>query len=135
MQRFETHTVHAGREDFVRLRVHAPPIDLSTTYPVTDLEVGTASFDALVAGDAHASNPIYARLYNPTVARTENAIATLEGTEACVAYGSGMAALTAVLLVARARGNHVLAVRPLYGTADHLLDSGLLGLCTEFVRR
>ena len=94
MQRFETHTVHAGREDFVRLRVHAPPIDLSTTYPVTDLEVGTASFDALVAGDAHASNPIYARLYNPTVARTENAIATLEGTEACVAYGSGMAALT-----------------------------------------
>lgn len=134
MQRFETHTVHAGREDFVRLGVHAPPIDLSTTYPVTDLDVGTASFDALVAGDAHAINPIYARLYNPTVARTESAIATLEGTEACVAYGSGMAAMTAVLLAARARGSHVLAVRPLYGTADHLLDSGLLGMHTEFVQ-
>lgn len=130
---FETHAVHAGREDFTALGIHAPPIDLSTTYPVTDLAAGTASFDALVAGEAHASNPIYARLHNPTVARTERALATLEGTEACVAFGSGMAALTAVLLAARARGNHVLAVRPIYGTSDHLLDSGLLGMHTEFV--
>lgn len=130
---FETHAVHAGREDFTALGIHAPPIDLSTTYPVADLAAGTASFDALVAGEAHASNPIYARLYNPTVARTEQALATLEGTEACVAFGSGMAALTAVLLAARARGNHVLAVRPIYGTSDHLLDSGLLGMQTEFV--
>lgn len=133
MSRFETHAVHAGREDFVTLGVHAPPIDLSTTYPVTDLDAGTASFDALVAGNAHAANPIYARLHNPTVARTEDALAILEGTEACVAYGSGMAALTAVLLAVRARGAHVLAVRPLYGTSDHLLASGLLGLETEFV--
>ena len=39
---FETRTVHAGREDFGSLGVHAPPIDLSTTYPVADLDVGTA---------------------------------------------------------------------------------------------
>ena len=58
-----------------------------------DLDIGTASFDALVAGDAAAANPIYARLHNPTVARVEGAIARLEGTEACVAYGSGMACL------------------------------------------
>ena len=131
--RLETTAVHAGREDFVRLGVHAPPIDLSTTYPVTDLDIGTASFDALVAGQAHAANPIYARLHNPTVARTEQALATLEGTEACVAFGSGMAAMTAVLLDARARGQHVLVVRPLYGTSDHLLASGLTGLEAEFI--
>lgn len=131
---FETHAVHAGREDFTALGIHAPPIDLSTTYPVADLDAGTASFDALVAGEGHAVNSIYARLHNPTVARTEQALATLEGTEACVAFGSGMAALTAVVLAARARGNHVLAVRPIYGTSDHLLDSGLLGMHTEFVQ-
>lgn len=101
--------------------------------PVTDLEQGTASFDALVAGQATAANPIYARLHNPTVARTENALAQLEGTEACVAFGSGMAALTAVLLERRQHGAHVLVVRPLYGTADHLLASGLCGLEAEFV--
>ena len=131
--RFDTLAVHGGREDFAELGVHAPPIDLSTTYPVADLGVGTASFDALVAGDATAANPIYARLHNPTVARVEHALAKLEGTEACVAYGSGMAAMTALLLASRSRGCHVLVVRPLYGTSDHLLASGLVGLEAEFV--
>jgi methionine-gamma-lyase len=133
MKHLDTLVVHAGREDFMKLGVHAPPIDLSTTYPTPDLAIGTASFDALVAGEASAENPIYARLHNPTVARVENAIAQLEGMQACVAYGSGMAALTAVLLDAKSRGNHVLAVRPIYGTSDHLLASGLCGLDTEFV--
>lgn len=131
--RSETLTVHAGREDFVELGVHAPPIDLSTTYPVADLGSGTASFDALVGGDATAANPIYARLHNPTVARVERALASLEGTEACVAYASGMAATTALLLASRARGAHMLVVRPLYGTSDHLFASGLAGLEAEFV--
>ena len=94
MHRFQTTAVHAGREDFGDLCVHAPPLDLSTTYPIADLDVGSASFDALVGGHASAANPIYARLHNPTVARTENAIAKLEGTDACVAFASGMAALT-----------------------------------------
>lgn len=133
MSRIETLAVHAGREDFAELGVHAPPIDLSTTYPVRDLDQGTASFDALVGGDASAANPIYARLHNPTVDRVERAIATLEGTDACVAYASGMAALTAVLMDARSRGGHVLVVRPLYGTSDHLLASGLCGIEAEFV--
>lgn len=133
MPRIETLAVHAGRDDFAELGVHAPPIDLSTTYPVSDLDVGTESFDALVGGAASARNPIYARLHNPTVGRVEQALAALEGTGACVAYGSGMAALTAVLMDARSRGGHVLVVRPLYGTSDHLLASGLCGLEAEFV--
>ncbi|MEO5962283.1 MAG: aminotransferase class I/II-fold pyridoxal phosphate-dependent enzyme, partial [Thermomonas sp.] len=131
---FETRTVHAGREDFASLGVHAPPIDLSTTYPIADLDVGTASFDALVGGQASAANPIYTRLFNPTVARVERALADLEGTEACVAFGSGMAALTALLGAIRLQGGrHVLVVRPLYGTSDHLLACGLTGLEAEFV--
>jgi methionine-gamma-lyase len=133
MRRIETSSVHAGRGDFAELGVHASPIDLSTTYPVHDLAQGTASFDALVGGAASASNPIYARLHNPTVARTEQAIAELEGTEACVAFGSGMAALSALLLARRADGSHVLVVRPIYGSSDHLLACGTLGLEAEFV--
>ncbi len=133
MRRIQTCSVHAGRDDFAKLGVHASPIDLSTTYPVHDLNAGTASFDALVGGAAQAENPIYARLHNPTVARTEQAIAELEGTESCVAFGSGMAALTALLLARRAAGSHVLVVRPIYGSADHLLACGSLGLDAEFV--
>ncbi|QOW18545.1 PLP-dependent transferase [Lysobacter ciconiae] len=133
MPHLHTLAVHAGREDFGQLGVHAPPIDLSTTYPVPDLAAGTASFDALVAGEASAANPIYARLHNPTVARVEGALAQLEGSEACVAFGSGMAALAALLMAVRTDGGHVLVVRPLYGTSDHLLASGMAGLEAEFV--
>ena len=129
---FETLAVHAGREDFATLGVHAPPLDLSTTYPFTDLDAGSASLDSLAAGGAPLGNPIYARLHNPTVARFEHALAALEHAEEAVAFGSGMAALTACLIAARQRGGHVVAVRPIYGTSDHLLSSDLLGLETTW---
>jgi methionine-gamma-lyase len=125
---FETRAVHAGRDDFASLGVHAAPIDLSTTYPTGPLDQATASLDAMSKGDAPTGSFIYARFHNPTVARYESALAALEGAEAAVAFSSGMAALTATLLAAREPGkNHVVAVRPLYGGSDALLASGLLG--------
>ncbi|TVQ38339.1 MAG: PLP-dependent transferase [Wenzhouxiangella sp.] len=122
-----TDLVHAGRQDLRSLGVHALPVDLSTTYPLPDLGCGTASLDTLVEGHQAADNPVYARLFNPTVDRWERSLARAEGAEAAVAFSSGMAALTACLLAMRERGSHVVAVRPVYGTSDHLLDSGLLG--------
>ncbi len=122
-----THLVHGGREDLRELGVHALPVDLSTTYPLAGLEAGTASLDALVEGQGSAENPVYARLFNPTVQRFEKSLARAEAAESAVAFSSGMAALTACILALRERGNHIVAVRPVYGTSDHLLDSGLLG--------
>jgi cystathionine beta-lyase/cystathionine gamma-synthase len=119
--------VHAGREDLRELGVHALPVDLSTTYPLQDLGTGTESLDTLVAGQGAADNPVYARLLNPTVARFERALARLENAEAAVGFASGMAALTAIVLATQARGREIVAVRPIYGTSDHLLASGLLG--------
>jgi len=131
--RMATQAVHAGREDLVRMGVHVAPIDLSSTYPTPDPALAGASLDALVAGAAEAPNPVYARLHNPTVARFERALATLEGAEQAVAFSSGMAALTAVLLARAAHGRHVVALRPLYGGSDHLLATGLLGTEVSFV--
>ncbi|MBL8243844.1 MAG: PLP-dependent transferase [Rhodanobacteraceae bacterium] len=131
--RMATQAVHAGREDLVALGVHVAPIDLSSTYPTPDPALAGASLDALVAGAADAPNPVYARLHNPTVARFERALATLEGAEQAVAFSSGMAALTAVLLARAAHGRHVVATRPLYGGSDHLLATGLLGTDVSFV--
>lgn len=130
MRRHSTTTtaVHAGRQDLAALGVHAPPIDLSTTYPVPDLDAATRDLDALAMGAADwTSSPVYSRLHNPTVARFERALAELEGADDAVAFASGMAAITATLLATTSRGRHVVAVRPLYGGTDHLLDSGLLG--------
>lgn len=125
---FATRAVHAGREDFAALGVHAPPLDLSSTYPTPDLDAAARSFDALVMGDEPQGSFVYQRLFNPTTDRFERGLATLEGAEDAAAFGSGMAALTATLLAAKSRGTHVVAVRPMYGTADHLLTSGLLGM-------
>jgi len=54
--------------------------------------------------------------------------------EAAVAFGSGMAAITAVLLAAGAPRGNVVAVRPLYGGTDHLLSTGLLGNSVTWCR-
>ncbi|MEU0396261.1 PLP-dependent transferase [Streptomyces sp. NPDC006208] len=124
-----THAVHAGREDLALLGVHAPPLDLSTTYPSYDAAAEAERIDAFAETGARLEGPpVYARLDNPTTARFETALATLEGTESAVAFASGMAALTAVLMVRASMGlRHVVAVRPLYGCSDHLLNAGLLG--------
>ena len=125
-----TTAVHAGREDLTALGLHVPPIDLSTTYPLPSVEAGGAAYDVLASGGRPegAATLVYQRLWNPGTDRFERAVAALEGTDAAVAFASGMAALTAVLLAAVAGGTpHVVAVRPLYGGSDHLLASGLLG--------
>nr|WP_329874788.1 PLP-dependent transferase [Streptomyces sp. SP18CS02] len=124
-----TEAVHAGREDLAALGVHAVPLDLSTTYPSHDARAEAGRIDAFaVTGARPEGPPVYARLDNPTTARFETALARLEGAESAVAFASGMAALTAVLLVRASMGlRHVVAVRPLYGCSDHLLTSGLLG--------
>jgi methionine-gamma-lyase len=125
---FDTTAVHAARGDFRVLGVHAPPIDLSTTYPIEGLDDATADLDAMLAGERPHTEKIYARLDNPTVSRFERAFAELERADDSVAFGSGMAAITAALLAARHRGTHVVAVRPVYGSTDHLLSCGLLGI-------
>lgn len=127
--RIRTRAVHAGREDFHELGVHAPPIDLSSTYPVRDFQRAAESFQRLAGGAApEHGEPIYARLHNPTVARYEQAIADLEGAESAVGFASGMAAISACLMAAVQDGAEVVAVRPLYGGTDHMLDHGLFGV-------
>ena len=127
--------VHAGREDLTALGVHAPPLDLSSTNPLPAIECGGASYESMAfGGHPTEGGNVYARLWNPTVARFESALAQLEGTEEAVAFASGMAAVTAAVLAARVQrgGSHVVAVRPLYGGTDHLLASGLLGVETTY---
>ena len=124
--RLSTRAVHGGRSGLGE--AHVPPIDLSTTYRTPDLGAATESVDAMAEGGSPSGGAVYQRLHNPTVARFEEALAGLEGTEHAVAFSSGMAGVTAALLAARLIGSHVIAVRPLYGGTDHLLSSGLLGL-------
>lgn len=130
LQSSDTLAVHAGRGDLGRLGVHVPPIDLSTTYPIGDVDRGGECYERLATGNRPGATDelVYQRLWNPTVARFESALAELEHAQEGVAFSSGMAAFSACLLAAVAAGKpHVVAVRPLYGGSDHLLATGLLG--------
>jgi methionine-gamma-lyase len=141
--RFDTRAIHSGRgshviDDQVERGVpHVPGIDLSTTYGFRSSGAVAESMDALIEGDFRAANPVYARLHNPTVAGFEEALAELEGADAAVAFATGMAAISAVLMAAAGpeegvRRPHVVAVRPVYGGTDHLLTSGMLGSEVEW---
>lgn len=135
MTSLDTLAVHAGRADLSGLGVHALPLDLSTTNPLPTIDAGGASYESMATGGHPTEGGlVYQRLWNPTVARFEEAMATLEHTDAAVAFSTGMAAVTAVVLAATAagEGRHVVAVRPLYGGTDHLLASGMLGVETTY---
>ena len=122
--------VHAGRDGLTELGVHAVPIDLSTTAPLPSVHDGGLAYEHMATGGSHVEgqSTVYQRLWNPTVARFEEGVAVLEGTPESVAFATGMAALSAVLLAVVAAGKkHVVAVRPLYGGSDYLLASGVLG--------
>ncbi len=136
MNTLETRAVHAGRRDLAGLGIHVPSIDLSTTNPLADVQSGGDAYEALATGGrpSPGTSHVYGRLWNPTVARFEEALAELEGSEEAVAFASGMAALTACLLAMTTSGKrHVVAVRPVYGGTDHLLDNGLLGVEVSWV--
>ena len=140
MKHFETIAVHAGREDLTELGVHSVPIDLSTTYPITSLEAGGATMDSALLGQGFVGKDrVYRRITNPNVERFEAAMTALEtsrmaaqGTDvsdySAIAFGSGMAAITAVLQSrVLAELPHVVAVRPIYGTSDHVLETSVMG--------
>ncbi|MGB0100452.1 MAG: aminotransferase class I/II-fold pyridoxal phosphate-dependent enzyme [Nocardioides sp.] len=137
---FDSLAVHAGREDLADLGVHALPIDLSSTNPLPDIESGGDSYESMATGGypLPEGGAVYSRLWNPTVARFESALAQLEAADTSVAFGSGMAAMTAAVIASTSLTGkrHVVAVRPLYGGTDHLLASGMLlgievSFCTE----
>ena len=135
--------VHAGRTDLRDLGVHAVPIDLSTTAPLPDVSEARDILDGLIEGKPLpiGASTIYRRAWNPTVARFEEAVAALEGhvpggdalEVEGVAFASGMAATHAVILSRVAAGKpHVIAVRPLYGGTDAIVESGILGTTVTY---
>lgn len=130
LHRFETRAVHGGMDGLREAGGHVPPIDFSTTNALPDVEVGGLSYEELATGHdlGEGRSAVYQRLWQPGVARFEESLAGLEGTDGSVAFASGMAALTACLIATVSAGKpHILAVRPLYGGTDHVLASGLLG--------
>jgi cystathionine gamma-synthase len=97
---FETRAIHAGQEPDPATGAITTPIYQTSTY-VQDAVGEHKGFD-------------YSRAGNPTRAALETCLASLEGAEHGVAYGSGLAASTTLMHLVNP-GDRVVAVNDVYG--------------------
>jgi methionine-gamma-lyase len=106
---FATRAVHAGQNPDPQYGALSTPIYQTSTFVFKDVAQGAARF----AGDEEGY--IYTRLGNPTITALEQKIAVLEGGEDAAAFGSGMAAVSAVIMALVDQGDHVVHSSALYG--------------------
>ncbi|MBO0960065.1 methionine gamma-lyase [Neobacillus sp. MM2021_6] len=114
--RFETKAIHAGYEADKHQGSLVPPLYQTSTFTFANAEQGENRFAGREEGY------IYSRLSNPTVKVLEDRVAALENGEAALAFSSGMAAVSAVLLTLTKTGDHILCSQGVYGCTFGLLE-------------
>jgi cystathionine beta-lyase/cystathionine gamma-synthase len=124
--------VHAGRGEKAGAggrRPLAPDLSTAAVHVYEDLD----DYDAVARGEKPGH--YYGRNSNSNRAMLEDAVAELEGAEAGVATGSGMAALHVAILALAPKPVTILATRELYGGTLALLRQDLepAGYETVFV--
>ena len=107
---FGTMAIHAGQKPDPQTGALTTPIFQTSSFVFPDVDRAAARFAGQEAGY------IYSRIGNPTQAALEEKMAALEGSEAALAFGSGMAAITGTLLAMVKSGDHMLADETLYGS-------------------
>jgi cystathionine gamma-lyase len=128
----ETLCIHAGQEPDPSSGAVMTPIVLSTTFAQDGPGRALGAHTAHAAHAAHAAHSAqeapppydYSRAGNPTRAALEGCLAALEGAAHGVAFGSGCAATTAVLLMLKS-GDHVLVGDDVYGGTFRIFDKVL----------
>ncbi|RFU67608.1 methionine gamma-lyase [Bacillus sp. V59.32b] len=112
----ETAVIHEGYDSKHHMGSLVTPIYQTSTFTFDSAEQGERRF----AGQDDGY--IYSRLGNPTVKVLEERIATLEGGEAGLAFASGMAAVSAVLISLTKANDHIICSQGLYGCTFGLLQ-------------
>lgn len=114
-----TKAIHGGVSKEKGYGSLSMPIYQTSTFVFETAEQGGRRF----AGEEEGY--IYSRLGNPTISLLEEKIALLEGAEACVAFSSGMGAISSTLWTIAAAGKHIVADSTLYGCTFALLNHGM----------
>ncbi len=106
---FDTLAIHAGEEKDQHQALN-PPIYMSSTFTFNDIQQADDTFSF------KRKAYVYTRGGNPTINLFERRMAALESGQDAVAFASGMAAITNVLLSLVKHGESILAHRQLYGS-------------------
>ncbi|MDD2320124.1 MAG: aminotransferase class I/II-fold pyridoxal phosphate-dependent enzyme [Geobacteraceae bacterium] len=111
-----TLAVHAGESPDPATGASAPDIVMSTTF----IAEPDATFS--VEGFDEETPYIYTRWGNPTVAQLERKVAALEEAEGCIAFASGMAAISALFFHALGAGDHLVMSDVAYAAASEMAN-------------
>lgn len=112
----ETAVIHKGYNSSEHHDSLVTPLYQTSTYSFANAQEGEDRF----AGNSEGN--IYSRLGNPTVRVLEERMAEIEGGQGALAFGSGMAAVSATLIYLTKAGDHVLCSRGIYGCTFGLLE-------------
>lgn len=113
-----TLAIHAGEAPDPVTGASSPNIVMSSTF-VTDEPAAFSAYEL-----TPESPFVYSRWANPTVRQLEAKVAALEGAEDAVAFASGMAAASAILLSALGQGDHLVLSDVCYaGIAEFTRDT------------
>lgn len=99
---------------------HSTPLFLTSSFVYNSAEDMAAAF----ADDSLDVN-IYSRFKNPTVDEFVNKIADLEGAEAGIATGTGMAAVFATFMTFLSKGDHIISASAVFGSTHTILTKYL----------
>lgn len=108
--KFETRAIHVGESPNLKEGGSgdvAMPIHLASTYARKDVDIPTGGYE-------------YSRTDNPTRNALEARLAALENARYGLAFASGMAAETTILLALLKAGDHMIAFDDLYGGSRRL---------------
>ena len=109
--KFGTRAIHTGEEpDLDGTGDVVSPIHVATTFARKEVTSPSGGFE-------------YSRTSNPTRVALEKRLASLENAEHALAFSSGLAAETTLLLSTLKKGDHVVACDDMYGGTRRLFES------------
>ncbi|HZD21789.1 MAG TPA: aminotransferase class I/II-fold pyridoxal phosphate-dependent enzyme [Acidimicrobiia bacterium] len=127
----DTDSVTLGHEALDHFGSLKPPIYQTSTFVFETAEEGKRFFELVYGSHGKSvkeAGYIYSRLDSPSLAPAEARIASWEEAEDAVVFGSGMGAITTLLLTFLRPGDQVVYSMPTYGGTSTLMK----GLLTDF---
>jgi cystathionine beta-lyase/cystathionine gamma-synthase len=120
---------HLGEDRAEYFEAVSPPVIQSSNFVFPDLDTFRKAFS-----DELASH-LYTRGNNPTVQILRKKLAALEGTEDCLVFSSGAAAIAAAVIGNVSAGDHIICQRGPYSWTNALLQKFLIrfGVTHTFV--
>lgn len=126
--KIDTEIVHGVHQSDRLTGAHSMPIYQTSTFVFENADQGARRFKK------EESGYMYSRLGNPNTDALGQKIAVLEGYEAGLTTGSGMAAVSNVILTLAKAGDHIVVDDTLYGGTHYLIDDEVKNIGIEVSR-